>query len=86
MNESVKKFTSFTVFVVELIFIFFIGLLYAFIQPEELWVKSVFLLIAFGWVIYIIRSVWDFIEKKNYKNNHVGEVEITIEQPKELKK
>lgn len=86
MNDEIKKATSYLVFAVELAFIFFIGLLYAFIQPEEIWVKLIFLVIAFGWVIYIIKSIWEFIEWKSMKYGHDKEVKIEIVQPKELKK
>lgn len=86
MEESLKKVTNYIVFAVEIAFIFIIGLLYAFIQPEELWVKLIFLVIAFGWVIFIIKSIWDYIERKSMKYGHDKEVEIEIVQPKELRK
>ena len=38
-----------------LLFIFAMGVLYAFIRPEGLLLNGVFLLIVIGWVIFLIK-------------------------------
>jgi len=44
-------------------FIFFIGMLYAFIRPEGLIINLGFLVILLGWVLYLIKYFWDILDK-----------------------
>ena len=66
--KFIKKLLSliaeYFVFVGGFLFIFFIGLLYAFLRPEGALINSVFLLIAVGWIVFLIKYFWDIMEKK----------------------
>lgn len=53
------------VFVGGFLFVFVIGALYAFIRPEGLVFNLVFLLIAVGWVVFLIRYFWELLDKNN---------------------
>ncbi len=55
---------SWFTFILGLVFIFGIGLIYAYLQPEDLWLKAVFLVIALGWVAFTIKYIWDVMDKK----------------------
>ncbi len=55
---------SWFIFILGLIFIFAIGVVYAYLQPEDLWLKLIFLVIALGWVAFMIKYIWDVMDKK----------------------
>jgi hypothetical protein len=66
-SQIMKIFTlinSWFTFLLGLIFIFGIGLIYAYLQPEDLWLNIVFLVIALGWVAFTIKYIWDVMDKK----------------------
>ena len=50
-------------------FIFFIGMLYAFIRPEGLAINLGFLVILLGWVLFLIKYFWDILEKDKQSEN-----------------
>ena len=68
MVGIVKKILRFVaeyfVVVGGLLFIFAMGVLYAFIRPEGLLLNGVFLLIVIGWVIFLIKYFWDLMDKR----------------------
>lgn len=68
-------------FVFGFIFVFIIGATYAFVQPEGILINAIFLVISLGWVVYIIKSLWDIIDKK--REEDFEEVDIKIESPQE---
>ncbi|OGM20447.1 hypothetical protein A2714_01300 [Candidatus Woesebacteria bacterium RIFCSPHIGHO2_01_FULL_38_9] len=69
-----KKFFRFIaeyfVFFVGFLFIFVIGLFYAFIRPQGLVFNLIFLVIAIGWVIFLIRYFWEIMEKQKSSDNN----------------
>ena len=46
-----------------LLFIFTMGAIYAFLQPEGTLVNITFLIIVVGWIIFLIKYFWDLVEK-----------------------
>jgi len=65
MIKSVIRFIAeYFVFIAGFLFIFIIGALYAVLQLEGLVINLVFLLIAIGWTVFIIRYFWELMEKK----------------------
>lgn len=57
INQAVTFFLG-------LLFIFGIGVLYAYIQPEDIVLNGIFFVIALGWVVFTIKYVWDALDKK----------------------
>ena len=53
------------VFVVGLLFIFLMGIVYALLKLEGLVANFFFLLIALGWVTFLIKYFWELMEKKS---------------------
>jgi hypothetical protein len=45
-----------------ILFIFAIGAVYALLRPEDLIIHIVFLIIVIGWIIFVIKLIWDLIE------------------------
>lgn len=66
-------------FLIGFVFIFVIGVLYAFLHDEGLLVNIVFLIIAIGWMVYLIKSFWDLMEKKKSDNENNEDIKIEIE-------
>ncbi|OGM20941.1 hypothetical protein A2955_03670 [Candidatus Woesebacteria bacterium RIFCSPLOWO2_01_FULL_37_19] len=64
----IKKILTFIaeyfVFVVGLLFIFVLGVVYSLLRLEGLLVNLVFLLIAIGWIAFLIKYYWEIMEKK----------------------
>jgi hypothetical protein len=58
-----RYIAEYFIFLIGFVFIFVIGAIYSFIQPEGLWANALFLLIALGWVVYIVKQFWDLIDK-----------------------
>jgi len=65
--EFVKKFfrllANYFAFVGGLLFIFTLGAIYAFVKPQGYLINSIFLLLAVGWVGFLIKYFWDLVEK-----------------------
>ena len=65
MIKSFFRFIAeYFVFFAGLLFIFIIGVIYAYLRLEGLIVNLVFLLIAIGWTIFLIKYFWELMEKK----------------------
>ncbi len=64
IRKIFRFIAEYFVFFVGFLFIFVIGLFYAFIRPEGILFNLVFLVIAVGWVIFLIRYFWELIEKQ----------------------
>jgi hypothetical protein len=73
--EIVKKVIGFLgnyfAFVGGLLFIFTLGVIYAFIKPQGILINGIFLLLGIGWMGFLIKYFWDLVEK----NESGGEVE-----------
>jgi hypothetical protein len=67
--EILQKFfrliAEYFVFLVGFLFIFVIGFFYAYIKPEGLLFNVVFLAIAIGWVIFMVKYFWELLEKNH---------------------
>lgn len=62
-SKFFRFFAEYFVFLVGFLFIFVVGFLYAFIKPEGLLFNLVFLAIAVGWVVYLVKYFWELMEK-----------------------
>lgn len=58
-----RYFAEYFVFLIGFLFIFVVGLLYAYIRPEGLLFNVVFLVIAIGWIVFMVRYFWELIDK-----------------------
>ena len=78
VRNLVRKFSEYIVFIAGLLFIFVLGLIYSFIEPESLIIKAVFVLIVIGWTAFLIKYFWDLIEKgrkKEEENDFESDIE-----------
>lgn len=65
MIRSFLRFIAeYFVFFAGFLFIFIIGVIYAYLRLESLIVNLVFLLIAVGWTVFLIKYFWELMEKK----------------------
>jgi hypothetical protein len=48
---------------------FAMGVLYAFLRPEEFLINAIFFVIGVGWLIFTIKYIWDLLEKKKENIN-----------------
>ena len=69
MSNILKFFAEYFVFLIGIIFIFVVGFLYAYIKPEGLVFNIVFLLIALGWIVFMVKYFWELLEKDNPGKN-----------------
>jgi positive regulator of sigma E activity len=76
----VRFVAEYFVFVVGILFIFVIGFLYSSIKSEGIIVNVIFLIIAVGWIAFMIRYYWDMMEKK--KNEDEDFIDISIHDGK----
>lgn len=60
-----KLFAEYFVFIIGFLFIFGVGFLYAYIKPEGLLFNVVFLAIAIGWIIFMVKYFWELLDKDN---------------------
>lgn len=58
-----RFFAEYFVFFVGFLFIFGVGVVYALIRPEGLLFNLVFLAVAIGWVIFLVKYFWELMEK-----------------------
>jgi hypothetical protein len=77
LKRMFRFVATYFVFFVGFLFIFVIGLFYAFIRPEGMLFNLIFLIIAVGWVIFIIRYFWELMEKKK-----TSDINSKVEDPK----
>ncbi|KKQ36353.1 MAG: hypothetical protein US53_C0056G0008 [Candidatus Woesebacteria bacterium GW2011_GWA1_37_7] len=63
IRRSIRFIAEYFVFFVGLLFIFVIGGVYAFLRPEGLVINLIFLIIALGWIIFLIKYFWDIMDK-----------------------
>lgn len=68
LTQIFKLFAEYFVFFVGLIFIFVVGFLYAYIKPRGLLFNMVFLVIAVGWVIFMVKYFWEILDKNSKKD------------------
>lgn len=76
-----NKIVDLLPFVAGFIFIFIIGIVYAFLRPEGLLLNGFFLLMVIAWVIYIIKLLWETIDRISKQKQGGEMVDIDIEQP-----
>lgn len=63
MRSFFQFFSQSITLVLGLVFIFGMGLLYAFVRPEELIINLIFFVIVLGWLVFVIKYVWDALDK-----------------------
>jgi len=67
-KKVIRFIAEYFVFLGGLLFIFVIGLLYAYVRPQGFVFNFIFLVIVVGWIIFIIKYFWEILEKgKNPK-------------------
>jgi len=63
VSKVLKKLTEYFVLFIGFLFIFVVGFLYAYIKPEGLLFNVVFLAIAVGWIIFMVKYFWELLDK-----------------------
>lgn len=63
MKKVLRFLATNFVFGVGVVFIFVFGFLYAYLRPQGLLFKGIFLLILIGWIIFMIKYFWELMEK-----------------------
>jgi hypothetical protein len=69
IKRALRFVAEYFVFVGGLLFIFVIGILYAYIRPEGTVFKAIFLLLIIGWIIFLIKYFWEILEKNKDSGN-----------------
>ena len=67
MSKIFKLFAEYFVFFMGFLFIFVVGFLYAYIKPEGMLFNIIFLTIAIGWVIFMVKYFWELLDKNKFK-------------------
>ncbi len=67
LSNIIKFFAEYFIFLVGFLFIFVVGFLYAYIKPEGIVFNIIFLIIAVGWVIFMVKYFWELIDKNSKK-------------------
>ena len=65
LSKIFRFFAEYFIFLAGFLFIFVIGFLYAYIRPEGALFNVIFLVIAIGWVIFMVRYFWEILEKSD---------------------
>lgn len=68
LREILKFLAEYFVFIAGSLFIFAIGFVYALIRPEGFVFNLIFLIIAVGWIVFLIKYFWDILEKHKNSN------------------
>ena len=69
IRKSFRFIASYFSFVGGLLFIFTLGVIYAFVKPQGYLINSIFLLLAMGWVGFLIKYFWDLVDKNESKDD-----------------
>ena len=64
IKNILKFIATYFVFVGGILFIFGIGLIFAYLRPQGFLINAIFLIITIGWIIFITKYFWDLMEKK----------------------
>ncbi|KKR30612.1 hypothetical protein A2715_00300 [Candidatus Woesebacteria bacterium RIFCSPHIGHO2_01_FULL_39_32] len=67
LKKLLRFIAEYFVFVGGLLFIFVIGILYAYIRPEGIIFNAIFLIIVIGWIVFLIKYFWEILD--NNKNS-----------------
>lgn len=65
LSKIFKLFAEYFVFLIGFVFIFVVGFLYAYIKPQGFLFNIIFLLIALGWIIFMVKYFWELLEKNS---------------------
>jgi hypothetical protein len=60
------------------LFVFVLGLVYAIFRPEGLVFNLVFIVVITGFVIYLVKSFWELLEKGKKEEEIVDDADIKI--------
>lgn len=87
--EIIKKLFRFMgnsfAFVGGLLFIFTLGVIYAFVKPQGYLINGIFLLLGIGWIGFLIKYFWDLVEKNESDGKSDDDTtEINITDSSEL--
>jgi len=63
LRKILRFIANYFVFVGGFLFVFTIGVLYAFIRPEGLFLNIFFLVLIVFWIIFLIKYFWEVMEK-----------------------
>ena len=74
-QKIVRFFAEYFVFLGGFLFIFGVGVVYALVRPEGLVFNLVFLAVAIGWVIFLVKYFWELMEK------HTASQEDNLQNP-----
>ena len=69
LSKIFRLFAEYFVFVIGFLFIFVVGFFYAYIKPQGLLFNIVFLAIAVGWVIFMVKYFWELLDKNSSGRN-----------------
>lgn len=61
-------------FVGGFLFIFTLGVIYAFIKPQGLLINGIFIVLGFGWMGFLVKYFWELMEKNNRREKPVEEI------------
>jgi hypothetical protein len=86
VRNVLRVIAEYFTFFIGFLFIFVIGALYAFLHVEGLLINIIFLAIVLGWIVYLIKSFWDLLEKKNNGEDDQNDIQVTIEDDNYEKK
>ncbi len=70
VSKVFKLLAEYFVFLIGFVFIFVVGFLYAYIKPEGWLFNIVFLAIAIGWVVFMVRYFWELIDRNKTDNGN----------------
>jgi hypothetical protein len=63
LRKFFRLLANYFSFVGGLLFIFTLGVIYAFVKPQGYLINGIFLLLGIGWVGFLIKYFWDLVEK-----------------------
>jgi len=84
----IRKFfqllANYFAFVGGLLFIFMLGIIYAYIKPQGILINGIFLFLGLGWIGFLIKYFWELVEKNEVsKKGDDDSMEIQIKDSSE---
>jgi len=73
-------FSQYVGLVIGVVFAFILGLIYAVLRPKQIFVNIIILVNLLGWLIYIIKFIWEMLDKRKEKIVE-DDIDIKIKQP-----
>lgn len=79
-NRLIMLFSQYFGLIIGIIFAFGIGTAYAVLQPNDVVISSIIFISLAGWLIYIIKFVWDLVDKRKIKQTE-NDIKVKIVRP-----